>query len=603
MSSSLQYIFAASPSTTRGKPILVGGDPKGNNLLYTTGSSVFMRNLQDPLKAEMYTEHSHATTVARYSPSGFYIASADITGSVRIWDTTQKEHILKIELKPLSGSILDLQWSDDSKRIVAVGEGREKFGAVFLFDSGSSVGEISGLTKPITTCDFKQVRPYRIATGSEDFQVGWFEGPPFKFKKTMTEHTRFVNCVRFSPDGNKLVTVSSDKTGQIYDGKTGDLIGPLSTNNGHTAGIYACSWSPDSKQILTASADKTAKIWDAESRNCLTTFTFEDTLENQMLGCLWQGDTLITIALSGDIFYLDRNSPSRPLRIVKGHNKFITALAFDSDNGQLYSASYDGNIIRWDVKSGATEGFNGKGHTNQINGAYIQGNTLVTAAMDDTVRITPLGTRTYNNDSIKLESTPANIAVGKKDQKLVVAATTDSIVIIKDGKVASKFPVKYQPTTVVLSTNELQVAVGGKDNNIYLYSLSGTTLSEKSVLKSHRNPITALAYSPNGAVLASGDSNREILVWDLGTNSVKVQGWVFHTSRVTALAWAPDSIHLVSVAGDGNLYVWDLEKTDKRIFVKDAHRGGATAAVWIDGNTVASAGQDCCVKTWTFSFH
>jgi len=219
------------------------------------------------------------------------------------------------------------------------------------------------------------------------------------------------------------------------------------------------------------------------------------------------------------------------------------------------------------------------------------------------VRITPLGSRRYSDDSIKLDSTPVDVTVGQKDQKLVIAVNTDSVVVIKDGKVASKHPVKYQPTSVALSANELQVAVGGKDNNVYLYTLSGTTLSEKAVLKNHRNPVTAIAYSPDGTVLASGDSNREIFVWDLGNHSVKVQGWVFHTGKINSLSWAPDSVHLVSACLDGNLYIWDLEKQDKRVFIKDAHRGGVNVVLWVDGNTVASAGQDSCVKTWTIKFH
>jgi len=50
----------------------------------------------------------------------------DITGKLRIWDTTQKEHILKNEFHPFGGPIKDLAWSGDNQRIVAVGEGREK---------------------------------------------------------------------------------------------------------------------------------------------------------------------------------------------------------------------------------------------------------------------------------------------------------------------------------------------------------------------------------------------------------------------------------------------------------------------------------------------
>lgn len=89
--------------------------------------------------------------VARYAPSGYYIASggkyvptlivllslmtlyltpiprfADASGKIRIWDTTQKEHILKYEYQPISGKIKDIVWSPDSKRIAVCGEGREK---------------------------------------------------------------------------------------------------------------------------------------------------------------------------------------------------------------------------------------------------------------------------------------------------------------------------------------------------------------------------------------------------------------------------------------------------------------------------------------------
>ena len=65
-----------------------------------------------------------------------------------------------------------------------MGEGREKFGHVFLADTGTSNGDISGQSRPVNTCDFKQSRPFRIITGSEDNTSAVYEGPPFKFKTT-----------------------------------------------------------------------------------------------------------------------------------------------------------------------------------------------------------------------------------------------------------------------------------------------------------------------------------------------------------------------------------------------------------------------------------
>ncbi|RZF43019.1 hypothetical protein LSTR_LSTR014137 [Laodelphax striatellus] len=77
MSYSTKYIFATLPRPQRGQPIVLGGDPKGKNFLYTNGNSVIIRNIENPAISDIYTEHSCAVNVAKYSPSGFYIASGE----------------------------------------------------------------------------------------------------------------------------------------------------------------------------------------------------------------------------------------------------------------------------------------------------------------------------------------------------------------------------------------------------------------------------------------------------------------------------------------------------------------------------------------------
>lgn len=53
-----------------------------------------------------------------------------------------------------------------------------------MAETGTSVGEISGQSKPINSVDFRPARPFRIVTASEDNTIAVFEGPPFKFKCT-----------------------------------------------------------------------------------------------------------------------------------------------------------------------------------------------------------------------------------------------------------------------------------------------------------------------------------------------------------------------------------------------------------------------------------
>nr|KAF6389455.1 WD repeat domain 1 [Myotis myotis] len=120
----IKKVFASLPQVERGVSKIIGGDPKGNNFLYTNGKCVILRNIDNPALADIYTEHAHQVVVAKYAPSGFYIASGDVSGKLRIWDTTQKEHLLKYEYQPFAGKIKDIAWTEDSKRIAVVGEGR-----------------------------------------------------------------------------------------------------------------------------------------------------------------------------------------------------------------------------------------------------------------------------------------------------------------------------------------------------------------------------------------------------------------------------------------------------------------------------------------------
>lgn len=57
----------------------------------------------------------------------------DASGKIRIWDTTQKEHMLKYEYTPISGKVKDIAWTEDSKRLAVVGDGREKWVSGFFF--------------------------------------------------------------------------------------------------------------------------------------------------------------------------------------------------------------------------------------------------------------------------------------------------------------------------------------------------------------------------------------------------------------------------------------------------------------------------------------
>lgn len=82
----LDAIWAASPTTNRGQPTPLSSDPKGERIAYASHKSIFLRNIDNPAISKQYTQHTTFTSVARFSPSGYYVASGDESGTVRVWD-------------------------------------------------------------------------------------------------------------------------------------------------------------------------------------------------------------------------------------------------------------------------------------------------------------------------------------------------------------------------------------------------------------------------------------------------------------------------------------------------------------------------------------
>lgn len=600
-------LYAPLPKTERGKPILVGGDPSGENILYCVGSDVIVRSLKNPLVAEIYSEHPRTTTVARYSPNRRFIASADETGTVRIWNTEIIQGIqfkLHFEKKCFGGAISDLAWDPDSQRLVVVGNGRDTMGVVFFIDGGASAGTISGHAKTITSCDFRPRKPWKIITCSEDLGINWFEGPPFKWSHGLSEHTRYPNCVRFSPNGDLFLSVGQDKLGLIGDGETGQKKSTLSAaaEHAHSGGIYCASWSGDSKQALTASGDRTAKIWDISSGNCVQTFNFGEDVEDQQISCLWQGEFLISVNLAGWLSYLDPRS-GKVTQVIQGHQKSVQSLAYHAGSHSIYTGSYDAVVTRWNADNGQNAKVTGDGHKNSVIAMGTQGDEVHTCSMDDTYRVTKAG-QNYSGPATALGSRPLAMGVSKGTASLAVTGTfNQQLQLLRAGKVVGTLAVSFNPQSVAVNYGGTQAAVGGDDNKIHIYNISGNGLTAGQVLESHRYPVTAVAFSNDGKHFASGDKNNVIALWN-ASNFSKVHDtkFVYHTSRVNKLEFSPDSNHLVSCALDTSVVAWSLQNPDTRVHIKAAHHGGVNDVTWIDNNTVASVGVDASLRTWTINF-
>lgn len=529
---------------------------------------------------------------------------------MRVWDCVG-EGITKGEYFIVSGRINDLAWDGDSQRIIAVGDGKQRYGHCISADSGNTVGEITGHSQSINSVSIRQQRPLRAAAAGDDKTLVFYHGAPFKYNTGHREkHSNYIYGVAFSPNGENLVSVGGDKRIWLYDGKTGEPKLQIAEGE-HKGSIFGVSWSQDSRKFVTASADRTVKIWDVETQKVVQNWQLgpeqgPGAVPYQQVGVVWpsgRSDGLImSLSLSGDLNYLVEGQ-ERSRQIVHGHQKNITSLVRDDTGSKetLWTGSYDGRLCSWDVAGGMMDTVGGEGHPGYVAGlaATKEGDgRIYSVGWDDTIRTVDMSSHTYVGSAVKLSSQPKGIVVG---ENTVLVANAQGVEILQDGKKVGEFQSKI-PLNAIASAGDI-AALGAEDSSVQFCRITHTSLKPTASGKVSRNPVTAMAFTPDGSLLAAGDSRGRIVVFKTADGSIVTDRWTAHTGRITSVAWNSKGTQLVSGGLDTNVFVWSLERPGDWLQASNAHKEGVNAVAWIaDGLKVASAGVDGAVKIWQIEF-
>lgn len=260
--------------------------------------------------------------------------------------------------------------------------------------------------------------------------------------------------------------------------------------------------------------------------------------------------------------------------LLTGHTNAIRSLSWSPDGTLLASAALDRRICIWDWRTGRCLTVL-TGHKSGIYAIAFHpaGDVLVSGSQDRTLRLWEVST-------------------GR--QIGVIAQHTDSV-----------NAVAFHPQGDLLVS-------GGNDHALYLWDLSslsslsyGESYAEGSSagvrlldrLDGHEQPISVVAFSPDGSTLASADADAVIHLWDSAERRLQAT-LPSHAHWVRSLVFTPDGSQLISGGADRVIRIWEI--AERRVTeVLHGHELAVRAmAIHPDGSLLASGGLDDTIRLW-----
>ena len=187
-----------------------------------------------------------------------------------------------------------------------------------------------------------------------------------------------------------------------------------------------------------------------------------------------------------------------------------------------------------------------------------------------------------------------------------------NVELVYAGQSLAVLPANLAINSVVISSDDI-LAAGGNDFAIRLWDAAKITSNEPplDIITGHNNHVTALAFSPDGAILASGSRDNTVRIWqpastggDASRSLAVLDG---HFGAVRALDFFADGTQLASAGEDRRIFIWtwrdynDPPETREVTAPGDpqGHRGIIRDVAFVPGQPfLASAGDDTIVRFW-----
>jgi serine/threonine protein kinase len=304
-----------------------------------------------PQKTTRYicSGHTSRVTAVAWSPGGTYIVTASFDKTVRIWDTAQG--FSTITYCGHWDRVQAVAWSPDGKRVASASDD----GTVQVWDAttGKQVLIYRGHSNAVNAVAWSPDGK-RIASASEDKSVQVWDTSNGGLIFANRSHTKKVLAVAWAPDGRRIASGSEDKSVQVWSpikDKSG-FFGTLRLTprgqfsyKGHSGRVNGLIWSPNGQRIASVSNDKSMQVWDSSTGK---KFIIYRTTSASINGVTWSPDGRFIAACGNDKMVQVWDAVTRSnVFTYRGHTGYVMSVAWSPDGKLLASAGVDHTLQVW----------------------------------------------------------------------------------------------------------------------------------------------------------------------------------------------------------------------------------------------------------------
>lgn len=428
-----------------------------------------------------------------------------------------------------------------------------------------------------------------------------------------------------------------------------------------TTEIMSVAFHPDSTSLVSASVGEVSliQVWDIATGEMREIGQEYD----PGIGLAVSPDgTRIAVAIneSNNIQMLDFDT-GQSMATLEGHEGGIMALAFNSSGTLLASASVDKTVRLWNVETGDSIVVLDGHPVGDMSVTFNpKGTVLATSGEGDT----PLRFWDLGDGSVAEAAQAGELPLwgGADSAMYKVAFHPDGQVLASVGRGGIQFwdvgtrskldtlenSAETVTTNLAFNADGTRLVTVDSGFVLRLWELGGVNkVEELTAVKAHNHPLSVIEFGPGGDVLAIGDWNGRIRLWQLeiGANrqleavghpiGMEGTGWIQglafnpggdiiasfnqydnaitlwdaqtgdklavfegHTDVVNDIAFSPDGHILASASKDQTIRLWDVETGQERAVLSNHTQEVVSLAFHPNGEILASGGRDRLIWLW-----